>query len=93
MQGISIAIVQDVLSQARTKKRTPNVEFVLADIRNAMPTGTFENIIWDAAIEHFTPDEIVKIFKDIKSRLTKDGILSGYTIVEKSDGKKSLDHH
>jgi SAM-dependent methyltransferase len=81
------------IQTARTKNRTPNVEFVLADIRNAMPTGTFENIIWDAAIEHFTPDEIAKIFKDIKSRLTKDGIMSGYTIVERSDGKKSLDHH
>ena len=58
-----------------------------------MPEGKFETIIWDAAIEHFTLDEIAKILEDIKSRLADDGILSGYTIVEKADGTKSLSHH
>jgi hypothetical protein len=58
-----------------------------------MPEGKLENIIWDAAIEHFTPDEIAKVLGGIKSRLTDDGILSGYTIVERADGKKSLSHH
>lgn len=81
------------IDTARRKNAAPNVEFVLADIRNAIPDGAFENIVWDAAIEHFTPDEIQRILKDIKSRLTSDGILSGYTIVEKSDGTKSLSHH
>jgi SAM-dependent methyltransferase len=81
------------IETARRKNTAPNVEFVLADIRSAMPAGKFENIVWDAAIEHFTPDEIQTILKDIKSRLTSEGILSGYTIVEKSDGTKSLSHH
>jgi len=58
-----------------------------------MPEGKFENIIWDAAIEHFTPTEIAKILEGIKSRLTDDGILSGYTIVERTDGTKSLSQH
>jgi len=66
---------------------------LLADIRTEMPEGKFENIVWDAAIEHFTPQEIAKILYSIKSRLTDDGILSGYTIVEKADGTKSLSHH
>jgi SAM-dependent methyltransferase len=81
------------IETARRKNSAPNVDFVLADIRNAMPVGEFENIVWDASIEQFTPDEIEKILQDIKSRLTGDGILSGYTIVEKSDGTKSLSHH
>ncbi|MFN3532152.1 MAG: class I SAM-dependent methyltransferase, partial [Candidatus Brocadia sp.] len=81
------------IDTARRKNTAPNVEFVLADIRSAMPDGKFENVVWDAAIEHFTPDEIQKILKDIKSRLTSEGILSGYTIVGKSDGTKSLSHH
>jgi SAM-dependent methyltransferase len=81
------------IETARRKNSAPNVEFLLADIRTAMPTGKFENIVWDAAIEHFTPDEIEKILKDIKSRLTDKGILSGYTIVEKPDETKSLSHH
>ena len=81
------------IKTARMKNSAPNVEFVLADIRSAMPTGKFKNIVWDAAIEHFTPGEIQKILKDVRSRLASEGILSGYTIVEKSGGTKSLSHH
>jgi SAM-dependent methyltransferase len=68
------------IKTARGKNRASNIEFLLADIRTEMPEGLFENVVWDAAIEHFTPDEITKILDDIKSRLTDDGILSGYTI-------------
>ena len=81
------------IKTAQEKNSAPNIEFLLADIRTHMPEGRFENIIWDAAIEHFTPDEITNILSGIKIRLTDDGILSGYTIVEKTDGTKSLSHH
>ncbi|GAT34959.1 methyltransferase domain-containing protein [Terrimicrobium sacchariphilum] len=80
------------IETAKNKNSAPNVTFVLADIRTQMPTGSFENIVWDAAIEHFTPDEINALMKAIKARLAPGGILSGYTIVEKSDGKQ-LSHH
>jgi SAM-dependent methyltransferase len=81
------------IRKAIRKNSAPNVTFRVADIRHDMPAGHYDNIVWDAAIEHFTPDEIQKILKDIKVRLTQNGILSGYTIVEKSDGMKSLSHH
>lgn len=81
------------IETARKKNHALNIEFLLADIRTEMPEGQFENIIWDGAIEHFTPDEIVKVLGDIKSRLTGDGVLSGYTILERSGGKKALSHH
>ncbi|MCX6031986.1 MAG: class I SAM-dependent methyltransferase [Chloroflexi bacterium] len=81
------------IKTAEGKNSASNIEFLLADIRTEMPEGRFENIIWDAAIEHFTPDEIAKIMDNIQSRLTDDGILCGYTIVEKPDGTKSLSHH
>ena len=71
----------------------PNVEYVVADIRTEMPEGQFDNVVWDAAIEHFTPSEIDSIMRDIKVRLTSDGVLSGYTIVERADHSKSLSHH
>lgn len=74
------------------KNSAPNIEFILADIRTDMPEGKFENIIWDAAIEHFTPVEITQILDGIKTRLHENGILSGYTIVERTDGK-SLSLH
>ena len=81
------------IETAVRKNRAPNVTYILADIRDAMPQGQFDNVVWDAAIEHFTPLEIEKLMRDIKLRLKKDGILSGYTIVEKTDGRKSLSHH
>ena len=57
-----------------------------------MPRGVFDNVIWDAAIEHFTLDEIKAILAEIKVRLSPQGTLSGYTLVERPDGK-SLAHH
>ena len=58
-----------------------------------MPEGVFDNIVWDAAIEHFTEAEIADLMANIKKRLTPVGILSCFTIVERLDGKKSLSHH
>jgi 2-polyprenyl-3-methyl-5-hydroxy-6-metoxy-1,4-benzoquinol methylase len=78
---------------AKVKNQTSNINFVLADIRTQMPWGKYENIVWDAAIEHFTPEEIGSIMTNIKNRLTNDGILSGYTIVEKDDGIKHIHQH
>lgn len=78
---------------AKTKNLSSNINFVLADIRTQMPEGKYENIVWDAAIEHFTPDEISSIMSNIKNRLTDDGVLSGYTIVERDDGVKHIHQH
>lgn len=80
------------IATAKKKNAAPNIEYVLADIRTAMPDGKFNNVVWDGAIEHFTPTEIAQILANIVSRLTNDGILSGYTIVERPNGK-SLSHH
>src|SRR5207247_277134 len=54
---------------ARRKNSAPNVEFILADIRSDMPRGTFDNVVWDAAIEHFTPSEIDLVLGEIKQRM------------------------
>ena len=81
------------IQTARRTNAAPNVEFVLADIRTGMPTGTYENIAWDAAIEHFTPEEIHGILVQAKTRLASGGILTGYTLVTAADGRKSLSHH
>lgn len=80
------------LSIANRKNKAPNITFVLADIRKNMPNGSYDNIVWDTAMEHFTPNEINSIMLDIKKRLIPDGILSGSTIVEQKTGK-SLEQH
>lgn len=81
------------IKYARRNFRSSNIQYEMADIRTQMPTGMFDNIVWDAAIEHFTETEIATIMREIKIRLGTEGILSGYTIVERADGKKSLHHH
>lgn len=85
----------DAIRTAKNKNKASNVQFVLADIRKDMPGGNlkFENVIWDAAIEHFTESEIFSIMSNIKLRLKDGGVLSGYTIVERDDGLKHLHQH
>ena len=58
-----------------------------------MPEGSFDNIIWDAAIEHFNEEEIATVMSGIKTRLKPGGRLSGHTIVERGDGSKHLEQH
>jgi ubiquinone/menaquinone biosynthesis C-methylase UbiE len=89
---VSVDFDPAAIAHARTNFRAPNVEYRLADIRTDMPDGEFDNIVWDAAIEHFTLDETNKLLLEMKRRLGPGGILSGYTIVEKAAGK-SLSHH
>jgi SAM-dependent methyltransferase len=89
---ISVDFDPNAIVHAKANFQAPNVEFRLCDIRTDMPDGTFDNVVWDAAIEHFTEAEAGRVLADIKRRLTTDGTLSGYTIVEKAEGK-SLSHH
>ncbi|MBF0300837.1 MAG: class I SAM-dependent methyltransferase [Oligoflexia bacterium] len=81
------------IQTAISNNLSENIQFVLADIRTDMPAGCFDNIIWDAAIEHFTIEESKDILIGIKKRLKPNGILCGYTMVQRVDQKKSLSHH
>ena len=90
---VGIDFDPQAIESARRNYSAENVEFILADIRDEFPKGPFLNIIWDAAIEHFTELEIVTIMNSIKSNLDKNGVLSGYTIQESEDGKTHLHQH
>lgn len=90
---ISVDFDKDAIPHAKKYNQAKNIEFKLCDIRIEMPEGIFDNVIWDAAIEHFTEEEIDKIMGSIKIRLKPDGVLTGYTIVELPTGIKSLSHH
>ena len=59
------------IKHAKNNWHRDNIKFLKADIRTEMPKGKFDNIIWDAAIENFTEDEISKLMKDIKQRMKK----------------------
>ena len=80
---------KDALAHARRFNSKPNITYIERDIRDGLPPGPFDNIVWDAAIEHFTEAEIDKIMGDIVQRLGSDGVVSGYTMVEAADGRKA----
>jgi SAM-dependent methyltransferase len=81
------------IKTAKRKNSSPKIKFILKDIRIDLPEGKFDNVFWDAAIEHFTETEIDNLMPKIKSALNPGGIISGFTIVEKADNNKSLSHH
>jgi SAM-dependent methyltransferase len=80
---------KDAIPHARRYNSAPNISYVEQDIRSGLPPGPFDNIVWDAAIEHFTEAEIDNIMRELVERLGSDGILSGYTLTEDASGKKS----
>lgn len=91
---------EEIIKTAKKKNQRKNIIFKVGDIRNKMSgifgekiCGGVTNVIWDAAIEHFTPTEINNILMEIKQILSvKKGILSGYTIVEKGNSKQLKQH-
>lgn len=84
---------RDAIKWAKRNSFAKNIRFVVGDIRNDIPDGPFDNIVWDAAVEHFTEIEIKSLMSRIKSVLKPEGILSGYTIVEPDHGGKHLHQH
>jgi len=78
---------------AKRNRILDNVEFILGDIRKDIPDGPFENVVWDAAIEHFTETEIAELVARIKTVLSEHGILSGYTVTEAPGDGKHLHQH
>jgi len=79
---------KEAIPHAKRYNSAHNVTYLQKDIREGLPAGPFDNIVWDAAIEHFTEAEIDKLMGELVRRLRPDGILSGYTIVEAADGRK-----
>jgi SAM-dependent methyltransferase len=90
---IALDFDKDAIPHARRYNSAPNIDFVQRDIREGLPDGPFDNIVWDAAIEHFTETEISNLLAQIVQRLGANGILSGYTLTERNDGRKSNDLH
>jgi 2-polyprenyl-3-methyl-5-hydroxy-6-metoxy-1,4-benzoquinol methylase len=69
------------------------ISYVVGDVRNGLPDGSFDVITLDAALEHFTEQEIHKLMSEIKDKLAKEGVLSGYTIKASETGHKLLHQH
>jgi SAM-dependent methyltransferase len=80
------------IEMARRHHARDNVRYEIADIREGLPAGTFDGVIWDGAIEHFSTLEIDVIVKEIVRRLVPGGLLSGYTVAASRQGLQHPDH-
>jgi cyclopropane fatty-acyl-phospholipid synthase-like methyltransferase len=89
----AIDLDREAIRWAKRNYKSPNLAFSIGDIRTDIPDGPFDNIVWDAAVEHFTEREISALMTRIKAVLAPSGILSGYTIIEPKDGGKHLHQH
>lgn len=72
--------------------RFQNIRFDVQDIRKlSVPPMNYDVIAWDAAIEHFTQDEVIAIMASIRRSLKPGGLLVGSSIA-KSDHIQHHDH-
>jgi SAM-dependent methyltransferase len=73
------------IEKARRKNSAPNIEYVVVDIKNGLPQGTFDNVVWDFGFpfsEYFSDEELRSIFDRARDRLTAGGVMSGHTTVD-----------
>jgi SAM-dependent methyltransferase len=70
------------LAHARRFHARPNVEYRSCDVLQDLPEGSFDNIIWDSAMHHFSLSEVAVILASAHRSLTPDGVLSGYTLID-----------
>jgi SAM-dependent methyltransferase len=73
---------EQALDHARRRHSRPNLEFRRGDVRDELPAGPFDNVIWDSAIHHFTLAEAAAVLAAAHRTLRGDGVLSGYTVIE-----------
>jgi SAM-dependent methyltransferase len=72
----------DAVAHARRVNAAPNVSYVQGDIRADLPSGPFDNVIWDAALTHFSDEEVERVLGGVRRVLRPGGVLSGHTDYE-----------
>jgi SAM-dependent methyltransferase len=90
---VGVDFDKEAIFWARLNHAAPNVAYLVGDIRHDIPDGPFNNVIWDAAVEHFTELEIKALMSRIKAVMAPGAILSGYTVQEAGHGAKHLHQH
>lgn len=80
---VAVDLDEEAIAAARKNFPAQNIEFLAGDIRHELPDENFDNIIWDASLEYFTAHELQSLLSELKRRMTPNGILSGFSIVQK----------
>lgn len=85
---------ETAIAHARKWHSLPNLTFHRADVvADPFPGTNYDVVCWDGAIEHFSAEQIRAILEKCAAVLSKpDGILCGYTMIERDDGPSHPDH-
>ena len=90
---IGVDFDKEAIFWAKANHAAPNVSYIVGDIRFDIPDGPFDNVVWDAAVEHFTESEISALMSRIKAVMKTNSVLSGYTVKEPEHGGTHLHQH
>lgn len=55
---------REAIRRAKRNYKAANLTFSIGDIRTDIPDELFDNIVWDAAVEHFTETELLTLCLD-----------------------------
>lgn len=88
---LAIDFDNDAIRHAERYNSAPNITYLQKDIREGLPPGPFDNIVWDASIHLFTEPEIEQMMRELVGRLGPNGVFSGYTLAKAADGRTGHD--
>jgi hypothetical protein len=87
-----IDIDKDAIDICNKYHSDSKISYYCEDIKIFIPKNTYTNIIWDAAIEHFSEEDIHTLIVKYKNYLEQDGLFTGYTIQKNLIGLQHPDH-
>ncbi len=90
---IAVDFDSSAIAFARQYHSAPNITYTVCDVRAGIPDGSFDTVIWNGAIEHFTEQEMSAILTSIRRRLKPGGMVAGYTVAAYETGELQLSHH
>jgi SAM-dependent methyltransferase len=79
---VAVDASPEAVAHARRHNAASNVSYELCDVREGLPEGPFDNVVWDGALHHFTRQEAERVLALVKERMAPQAVLSGYTDVE-----------
>jgi SAM-dependent methyltransferase len=88
---LAVDFTPQAIRHAQSHFGGSNITYEILDIRNGLPEGSYDNVVWDAGINHFSAEQCERLLVQIKQRLKPGGVLSGYEIA--ADGSRKHRSH
>lgn len=85
----AVDIEPSAIETARRFNAAPNISYAMMDaVRSPFPSPTYDVVVWDGAIGHFSKESVGMIVQKIKDALNDRGIFVG----SESLGREGHDH-